>query len=420
MSHLAPQLANQELFNRISELRQLIQGQESTITELRKSPAPAQGHGQGESEKNAEDLVQCAREVVTSGKSLYEGSVAGRSIFGSNVAAPTTGALCATTLSEDAMAARRERVTDRFFDQTDTSESTQHSVSSMVDDILTALTKPSTINSDGSGVTKRGKQDSWDGAHGSEDEIEIELLQNAISAAQTAYSNDNYSAARPKLLASLELIQGLPLKQHPSVDEVFWLKYQLTMCSFHLDDRPEVERVLHEVLLHSPTSDSQRQKLFHISHLLAQIYASGKKLELARLSCSQALRGRRMLLGKENHEYFSSLALMHRIYELQGNKPRAQEYLELIPGPARDGLLSSYRYLSSDDPDAFRTRSHRLLVPPSIPEQDRVQQGARKSKDYLRSRNTRQRKHRIFSCRCTPTAKRECILAVTLGDSPFE
>jgi hypothetical protein len=168
-----------------------------------------------------------------------------------------------------------------------------------------------------------------------EDDIAVELAKNVLATGKTALEKGNYGVARGYLLEGLSLRQQLPLKLQGAACDMLEVRYGLAMCSLSLDGQIEQEKALLEVLQQEPSSDSQREKLFHVSHILAQLYITSARLSLARQSCNNALRGRRKLLGKEHNDYFSSLALIARICELQNAQIQAQGYMDMIPEPER-------------------------------------------------------------------------------------
>ena len=168
-----------------------------------------------------------------------------------------------------------------------------------------------------------------------EDDIGVELAKNVLSTGKRALDKEDYGAARSCLLEGLSLVQQLPSKLEVAACDMLELRYQLAMCSLSLDSQVVVEKALLEVLQQEPSSDAQREKLFHVSHILAQLYIETGRLSLARQSCNNALRGRRKLFGREHSDYFASLALMARICELENAPIQAQGYKDMIPESER-------------------------------------------------------------------------------------
>ena len=164
-----------------------------------------------------------------------------------------------------------------------------------------------------------------------EDDITIDLARTIISTGQSALGRGDHQSARGCFLEALTLLQELPQKAREAACAMLDLRYDIAMCSLALDNQVEVEKSLLEVLQHEPSSDTQREKLFHVSHVLTQLYITTGRLALARQSCNNALRGRRKLLGKEHQDYYSSLALMARISELEGADIQAKAYKDMIP-----------------------------------------------------------------------------------------
>ena len=168
-----------------------------------------------------------------------------------------------------------------------------------------------------------------------DDDIEVELARNVLSIGKTALDEEDYQKARRCLLEGLGLVQKLPSRSHASACDMLELRYQLATCALALDHQLAIERALVEVLQQEPSSDAQREKLFHISHILAQLYIRTARLTLAKQTCTNALRGRRKLFGKEYDGYYSSLGLIARISELENAPLQAQGYINMIPEAER-------------------------------------------------------------------------------------
>ncbi|KAK4897640.1 hypothetical protein LTR27_004786 [Elasticomyces elasticus] len=164
-----------------------------------------------------------------------------------------------------------------------------------------------------------------------DDAITIELARNIIITGQSGLDKADHQAAKSCFLEALILVQKLPRKAQVAACDMLDLRYQVAMCCLVLDGQAEVEKTLVEVLQHEPSSDMQREKLFHVSHTLSQLYITTGRLNVARQSCNNALRGRRKLLGKDHEDYYSSLALMARICEFEGADIQAKAYKDMIP-----------------------------------------------------------------------------------------
>ena len=192
----------------------------------------------------------------------------------------------------------------------------------------------------------REKADMSDIDDSDEDGITVELARNIISSGQSTLDSDDPKGAKGCFVEALMLVQKLPYKARIAACDMLDLRYQIAMCCLVLDGQREVEKALLEVLQHEPSSDVQREKLFHVSHALAQLYITTGRLTLARQSCNNALRGRRKLLGKEHQDYYSSLALMARISELEGAEIQAKAYKDMIP--ASDQHKFVFEHLKMD------------------------------------------------------------------------
>lgn len=105
-----------------------------------------------------------------------------------------------------------------------------------------------------------------------DDDIEVELARNVLAIGKTALDEEDYAKARGCLLEGLSLVQRLPSRLQPAACDMLELRYQLATCALALDNQVAIEKALVEVLQQEPESDAQREKLFHISHILAQLY----------------------------------------------------------------------------------------------------------------------------------------------------
>ncbi len=182
-----------------------------------------------------------------------------------------------------------------------------------------------------------------------DDDIEVELARNVIASGKTAFGHGDHVKARRTFLEGLSRVQQLPTKLQGSACDMLELRYQLAMCALVLDNDVDVERALVQVLQEEPKADVQRERLFHVSHILAQLYIRTARLGLARQTCNNALRGRRKLFGKESEGYYASLALMARICELQNASLRAQGYMDMIPAAERQKHSYGHLRVEIDD-----------------------------------------------------------------------
>ena len=79
------------------------------------------------------------------------------------------------------------------------------------------------------------------------------------------------------------------------------IHYKLAACTFYLHDASIAESALVTVVEQSPQSTEDALNLCHAGHLLALLYIGSRRLEPARLTCSNAYKTRRKPLAK-NHE----------------------------------------------------------------------------------------------------------------------
>jgi hypothetical protein len=213
----------------------------------------------------------------------------------------------------------------------------------------TALTEPSIGRSISDATTSDPVRESKTAAvdDSDDDDIGLELAKNVLSMGESALDKEDYSGAKACLVEGLNLVQQLPSKLQARACDMLDLRYQLATCALALDNQLAVENALVEVLQQAPASDAQREKLFHVSHILAQLYVRTARLDLARQSCNNALQGRRKLCGKESEGYYVSLALMARICELQGAPVQAQGYMRMIPVGERNN--HSFHHLRMEE-----------------------------------------------------------------------
>lgn len=124
----------------------------------------------------------------------------------------------------------------------------------------------------------------------------------------------------------------------------------LSVCAYHTLEPVEVEASLTSVIDDSSQlverPDEQLLQVCEAGHLLSQVCVKLNKLDQARLYCENALQGRRRLLGKTNDDYYRSVALMARVYELQGNDYRAKIYMKTVPDAERESLESMFGNLT--------------------------------------------------------------------------
>ena len=279
-------------------------------------------------------LMDTADQMITSATSVYEGSVAG----GSDIGGPT-GHVTDWLSALDSVEEGRTSPSSSTGNTQETStfpksEPREHSETPSRVSKLAEGMHNSSIGSS-TDIPLENEESSGD------EDIEIELARNARNAGEKALANGDYRSAKSSLHECLALVEQLPHKRRASVCRVWVLRHKLAICSFYLDDHKQAEAVLQEVLKLEPSSDEERRALFDISHLLALNSLGAAKLDLARQSCQNVLRGRRKLLGKTHSEYFDSLALMHNIYQRMNMPIRAEGYLSLIPESDREHYLTS-------------------------------------------------------------------------------
>lgn len=188
---------------------------------------------------------------------------------------------------------------------------------------------------------------------GSDDEFLVELAQEAVAAARTTFENQDFNGTVSYIQEALDITKDLPEKWQ-NISDAWDVRFMAAVCSYHLESEVEAEiKLLQVVEDTSPLATSgqkQQRQMYDASHLLSQIYVKVSRTDAAQFHCDRALQGRRRLLGKTDLETYDSIALMARIYELQGNDSRAKIYRRLIhDGSKRTELENRFAQLTRSD-----------------------------------------------------------------------
>ena len=138
-------------------------------------------------------------------------------------------------------------------------------------------------------------------------------------------------------------LQRLSLQQSPDFD---WadLQYKLAVCEYDLQRHAAAadRLITFKSQFKETESETHRADVYRAEHLLAQIYICLGKIELALCSCKKACPGRMELLGEENPDYYRSVVLMARTYELMGNTSMTKGLLHNIPSASLAELVAQY------------------------------------------------------------------------------
>lgn len=320
VAHLAPGYANHELRTKLDALRDMTQNLQRILEQIKQ---------QGASTETGAALVDCAKDVMTSGNTLYEASVAEASVYGGLTGADSNVRVAAWVGTLESL--NREALASELSDR--------NSYASTVfsDSRTTAATGETTISNDVptyKGDTEEATDYDFD------DEFTIAMAKTALSEGTQAFDCEEWKEADSLFQEALALLQQLPVR-HRAVSDMFDLQYKLAVCAFHLEEPAVAEVALSSLIKQQPGSDGQRRIVCDASHLLSQVYIRVGKLELATSACNNALTGRQRLLGKEHECYLESLALLSRIYQLLDKPARARILRSMIPEPRRAAVLAA-------------------------------------------------------------------------------
>ena len=330
---MAPRKANQELFDRLQQLQKLkLESEEIQPGETKTA-------------------VKYAEDILSSGATLCEASIAGGSELGDSRNGANMDNV--TSWLSDLHALRQNKPsTDIPAIRTVTSpEHVPHqekrTIVPEVASTVGGVRLDDAVFNDDEGDA----EEDWD------DDLNIELTQAVLVAGTEAFTAGNYETAQTALREALSLIRELPMEQQSSICDLRVLQYQLASCTYFLNGPAAAEPVLLSLVQELPQSSEARALQCKAAHLLSQVCVATGRLEQARQSCESALRARRKLLGKEDDDTCKSLALLARIQELQGNDARAQAYRSLIPEASRKDSIEIFVKLKLVPTDAVEELS---------------------------------------------------------------
>lgn len=322
ISHLAPRYADQTLLGKLDALQR-------KLDEL----APQQKSGSKVRNPIEDDFLQYAVEVLSSGNSLYESSVAGGSLFGgSNFGDAVEAKKSIAQIPDWIRSVQAIGLKDSLSEHTPADSGLGPSLSSDGSVQRRTTTERTPIQD--------ADDEEWD------DEFEIGVARKALQLGREAIEAEDYAEADGHLQAAFETIQQIST-HHRKLFDIRELQYLIAICAFHLRDSPVAETALVSFLENPGTSSpTEAIQLCHIGHLLAQVYVRLGKVDFARSSCHGAVRGRWKLLGETDPSYHESLALLARIHELQGHTQKAKLYSSMIDQASRESLGAMFRDLT--------------------------------------------------------------------------
>jgi tetratricopeptide (TPR) repeat protein len=313
VSYLAPQRADQHLQAQIAELVEKTQ----ELTDLLNKGIAATSNAA---------LIQISNQVISSGQTLYSGSIAGGSVLG-EIDSTKTDAV-------HEWLSQTSRINSHVY---------QPSLSTVSDDHDSMFSAPATATSGTHTSITRSTAD-LEPPHSShiftepldvdsDDEFLVEAITQSIASGHASFNERNYQEASDALEEAFNMVLELPIRQQGicNTTEVIFI---LAVCAFHLQDPASAKTALMGVIeakVAASDNDARRKQVCEAGHLLAQTCIRLGELDQARVYCESAFQGRRRLLGKTHEDTFDSLALMTRVLELQGNFPRARALARIIP-----------------------------------------------------------------------------------------
>jgi ankyrin repeat protein/tetratricopeptide (TPR) repeat protein len=173
----------------------------------------------------------------------------------------------------------------------------------------------------------------------SDDDLDTDLVKAALDTGTKAFKAREWKDAQTLLNEALRVLQQLPLRQRMFCD-ILDLHYKLAICTYYTQKPPEAEEALTSLVQQSASTDVHRGYIYDATHLLSQLYIRTGQIDRARAECEKALQARRRLLGKRDDASLESLALMAHIYVLQNNRALAKSCLSMIPETKRESILA--------------------------------------------------------------------------------
>ncbi|SMQ46287.1 unnamed protein product [Zymoseptoria tritici ST99CH_3D7] len=290
------------------------------------------------------ELIQCAKDIMRSGKTLCEESSAGDYMQGGETSARINRSV--TEWASDVELIRRDTWRSGF-SETDTRAPSVFSDAHMPSDkpASTFTARTTAPDEDGEEQSRREIEDTDD----MDDDFVLEIAQAALEQGQQAFEQKDWREAETLLKEALTDLKSLAPRRRSGFD-IFELEYSLTVCAYHTREPPVAKEALMSLVGQTPASDEQKARIYDAAHLLAQLHLRENELEPARMTCESTLRARSKLLGKSHDSYLESLALLSQVYLLLGNAPRAKIFMNMIPDTRRSALRASLHILPSAAP----------------------------------------------------------------------
>ncbi|KAK3074806.1 hypothetical protein LTR53_002472 [Teratosphaeriaceae sp. CCFEE 6253] len=306
VTHLAPRLANQELYVRLEELQKMV--------DLLVKAAPTPG-SDAASVHTRDALAAYAERVIAGGSVLYQASLTGSAAGGDVRSASGHSRIAEWT---------------RQLSLHDSSTETHYRGEQSLDPGGPSLDS-------GLGSSMRHADDASDAGDDSDDKFILDVATAGAQLARRAFDHHEWTRATQLLTECITSMERLSTKQRASLD-MFEMQYELAVSAYHDRQFAVAKEALTTFLELVPASDAQRRRIFDAAHVLSQLYLCEGSLDQAISSCQNALKARGRLLGKEHGSYLQSLTLMSCIHEFSGNVAHAEILISMVPESRRDAL----------------------------------------------------------------------------------
>lgn len=315
--HIAPCRADPSLAQELDKLQTMV---EKLQRLLEANPQSRHSHTEA-------TLMQCAREVIVKGTTMYEASLAAGFIPESHGAAKSNVRV-AEWLGTLESIRRDEQLPDPS-DMISTASSVFSGTETHT--VVTSVTSEQRAMQDGEVVGTVGDD--------SDDDLDIDLVKAALDTGTKAFEAQEWDEADSLLQEALQVLQQLP-KQRRAFCDIFGLQYKLAVCAYYMQEPADVEKALMSLVQQSASSNEQRGYVSDALYLLSHLHIRMDQIDRARSECEKALQVRRRLWGKGSDAALESMALMAHIYILLNNRPRAKVCLAMIPEARRDAVLN--------------------------------------------------------------------------------
>ena len=266
MSYLAPQRADQHLQTQIAELMENTQ----ELTDLLNKGIAATSNAA---------LIQVSNQVISSGQTLYSGSIAGGSVLG-KIDSTKTDAV-------HEWLSQASQINSHVY---------QPSLSTVSDDDDSIFSAPANAASGTHTSTTRSTAD-VEPPHSShifkepidvdsDDEFLIDAITQSIASGRASFNERNYQEASDALKEAFNTVLELPIKQQ-GICNTTEIIYILAVCAFHLQDPASAKTALIGVIeakvgpKHTSTLDvSQRLHALQVLHCTTVLSFPSKGIRL--------------------------------------------------------------------------------------------------------------------------------------------